>query len=245
MKFTLRGSLRVLAEDPMSQLPMMNPMFAMDMMKRNLAMVVPQLLIGALVNFFFSGFVAGLKYTKIPYSEHLQWSSLFRSRKSSKPCSSVVLCCIPWIPPTFGFSWVLTVMRVQVSSLSWYFLVLFGLRGLNTLLLGDTAPILDTAAMGMGTAILQMMKWLGIGGMGQQSSGMTIPGQTAKVCAAEKLNLELVEHEWNVAASEKRLISTPWLFDPKQHTTLLCLVHWKKNCVIDSTVQGIQLLRYL
>jgi len=119
------------AEDPMSQLPMMNPMFAMDMMKRNLAMVVPQLLIGALVNFFFSGFVA----VKLPFSLPQKFKTMLQR--------GIMLHSLD---PSY------------VSSLSWYFLVLFGLRGLNTLLLGDTAPILDTAAMGMGTAILQMMK---------------------------------------------------------------------------------------
>ncbi|MBA0755513.1 hypothetical protein Gogos_022092, partial [Gossypium gossypioides] len=37
-----------------------DPNMAMDMMKKNLSMIIPQTLTFAWVNFFFSGFVAGL-----------------------------------------------------------------------------------------------------------------------------------------------------------------------------------------
>lgn len=43
----------------MMQNPMMEPNNMVEMMKRNVMMIVPQLLIMAGVNYFFSGFVLG------------------------------------------------------------------------------------------------------------------------------------------------------------------------------------------
>lgn len=66
-----------------------------------------------------------------------------------------------------------------VSSLSWYFLNLFGLRGLNQLLLGASASeaIDDTKLMGM-----------------QQQMMMGAGMDTSKAYAAELQQMELMRH---------------------------------------------------
>eukprot|EP00793_Prasinoderma_coloniale_P004133 PRCOL_00006309-RA len=95
---------------------------------KNVHMIVPQMLTGAWVNFFFSGFSLDVTY---------------------------------------------------VSSLSWYFLNLFGLRGLNQLLLGASASeaIDDTKLMGM-----------------QQQMMMGAGMDTSKAYAAELQQMELMRH---------------------------------------------------
>ncbi|KAF3599666.1 hypothetical protein F2Q69_00033717 [Brassica cretica] len=64
-----------------------------------------------------------------------------------------------------------------VSSCSWYFLNLFGLRGLFSLILGDENAIDDTQRM------MQM------GGFGFDAS---------KSLSAEKDGLDIIQHEWNI-----------------------------------------------
>merc|ERR550537_1155595 len=72
-----------------------------------------------------------------------------------------------------------------VSSLSWYFLNMFGLRGVFTLVLGENT-IDDYANM-----------------QAQMSMGMG-PGQDAgKAFATERDNLDLVEHNWLLPFSER------------------------------------------
>ena len=79
-----------------------------------------------------------------------------------------------------------------VSSLSWYFLLLFGLQPIFRLILGD-----DTAADSMRDM--------------QAMSGMAAPaGQpvdVGRLFTVEKENLELHTHAWDLANVEKRLVS--------------------------------------
>lgn len=89
-----------------------DPNVAMDMMKKNLSMIIPQTAIFAWVNFFFSGFVAA----KIPFPLTQKFRGLLQNGIDLS-----------------------TVDVSYVSSRSWYFLNFMGLRGLFFLLLGDDA----------------------------------------------------------------------------------------------------------
>ena len=77
-----------------------------------------------------------------------------------------------------------------VSSLSWYFLNLFGLRGVFDLVLGDSA--LDE------TKIMQQ----------QMTMGMGQPGapDVTKLFATERTEVEITQHDFAVAGAEWRLV---------------------------------------
>lgn len=93
--------------------PMSNPMAMVDMMKGNLIFMLPNIALMAFVGYFFSGFLC----LKLPFSVP---SNHFRSMLQR------------------GVD--LTSLDISyVSSLSWYFLVTFGLNGVLGLLLGDSS----------------------------------------------------------------------------------------------------------
>ncbi|KAG0544308.1 hypothetical protein BDA96_02G264300 [Sorghum bicolor] len=97
-----------------------DPNMAMDMMKKNLSMIVPQTLTFAWVNFFFSGFVAA----KIPFPLTQRFRGMLQNGIDLS-----------------------TVDVSYVSSRSWYFLNLFGLRGLFSLILGEENATDDAQKM--------------------------------------------------------------------------------------------------
>lgn len=136
-----------------------DPNMAMDMMKKNLSMIIPQTLTFAWVNFFFSGFVAA----KIPFPLTQRFRPMLQN---GIDLSSVDVS--------------------YVSSRSWYFLNLFGLRGFFTLILGEENATDDTQ---------RMMQ------MGGQMGGFGVdPG---KALTAEKDGLELIQHDWALPKLEQ------------------------------------------
>ncbi|KAK9151440.1 hypothetical protein Syun_009749 [Stephania yunnanensis] len=143
------------AQNPQAQM-FSDPNMAMDMMKKNLSMIIPQTLTFAWVNFFFSGFVAA----KIPFPLTQRFRSMLQNGIDLS-----------------------TVDVSYVSSRSWYFLNLFGLRGLFSLILGEENATDDAQRM------MQM------GGFGFDPS---------KSLSAEKDGLDIVQHEWALPKFEKR-----------------------------------------
>ncbi|KAK9729675.1 hypothetical protein K7432_000082 [Basidiobolus ranarum] len=137
----------------------------MDGMKKNMAMIIPQTVIMGWINYFFSGFVL----VRIPFPLTLRFKSMLQRGVETADMDVV------W-----------------VSSLSWYFLNLFGLRGIYTLILGE-----DNAADGMKD--MQAM-----GGMNMTPTGQ--PQDFNKLYLAEKENLELIQHDWNLEDVEDRVL---------------------------------------
>lgn len=91
--------------------PMSNPMAMVDMMKGNITFMLPNFAMMGFVSYFFSGFVC----LKVPFSMPSSRFRLLLQRGVD-----------------------LNTLDVSyVSSLSWYFLVAFGLTGVYKLLLGD------------------------------------------------------------------------------------------------------------
>ncbi|CAB4384679.1 unnamed protein product [Rhizophagus irregularis] len=137
----------------------------MEGMKKNFAMIIPQTIIMGWINFFFSGFVL----IKLPFPLTLRFKSMLQRGVET---------------PDMDVTW--------VSSLSWYFLNLFGLRSIFTLLLGE-----DNAADGMRD--MAAMSQMGASPTGQ-------PQDFHKLFLAESENLELTTHNWELDDIENRLL---------------------------------------
>ncbi|KAJ1695046.1 hypothetical protein LUZ63_011744 [Rhynchospora breviuscula] len=135
-----------------------DPNMAMDMMKKNLSMIIPQTLTFAWVNFFFSGFVAA----KIPFPLTPRFRAMLQNGIDLS-----------------------TVDVSYVSSRSWYFLNLFGLRGFFSLILGEENATDDA----------QRMMQMSGGGFGFDPS---------KSLGAEKDSLDIIQHEWALPKMEHR-----------------------------------------
>ncbi|CUS14393.1 unnamed protein product [Tuber aestivum] len=143
----------------------------MNMLKGNMAMMVPQTLIMGWINAFFSGFVI----MKLPFPLTLRFKSMLQSGVATRDLD------VRW-----------------VSSLSWYFLNLFGLRSIFTFILGN-----DNSADQMAQQMQQMNP---AGG-----NAMFAPGQDPnKMFLAEAENLEVVggQHEWVLDGVVDRLLKS-------------------------------------
>ncbi|CAG8596379.1 14493_t:CDS:2 [Funneliformis caledonium] len=159
-------------KNPASANQVVNPMtdpagmeMMMEGMKKNFAMIIPQTVIMGWINFFFSGFVL----IKLPFPLTLRFKTMLQRGVET---------------PDMDVTW--------VSSLSWYFLNLFGLRSIFTLLLGE-----DNAADGMRD--MAAMSQMGAASPGQ-------PQDFNKLFLAESENLELTPHNWELDDIEVRLL---------------------------------------
>jgi len=150
--------------NPMSDPAMMEGM--MGMMKGNVAMMVPQTLIIGWINAFFSGFVI----MKLPFPLTPQFKSMLQSGVGTRDLD------VRW-----------------VSSLSWYFLTLFGLQPVYNFILGS-----NNAA----SQVTQQM------GQVNPGAGMMGPEQDPdKLFLSEAENLEVIEHHWILEGVEERLLA--------------------------------------
>ncbi|KAE8683147.1 hypothetical protein F3Y22_tig00111213pilonHSYRG00187 [Hibiscus syriacus] len=149
-----------------------DPNMAMDMMKKNLSMIIPQTLTFAWVNFFFSGFVAA----KIPFPLTQRFRSMLQNGIDLS-----------------------TVDVSYVSSRSWYFLNLFGLRGLFSLILGEeNVSICRVSSVNYDFFLAAMddtQRMMQMSGFGFDPS---------KSLASEKDGLDIVQHEWALPKFEHR-----------------------------------------
>ncbi|KAJ2508481.1 hypothetical protein GGI11_006073 [Coemansia sp. RSA 2049] len=139
----------------------------MDGMKKQMMGIIPQTLIMGWIQFFFSGFIL----IKLPFPLGLRFKQMLQSGIMT---------------PNMDVRW--------VSSISWYFINLFGLRGVFALLLGGENSADGTRDM---TAMSTM------GAMGQQ------PGQPQdfnKQFLGMKDNLSIIYHEWDLENIEQRVL---------------------------------------
>ncbi|KAJ2777068.1 hypothetical protein GGI15_004630 [Coemansia interrupta] len=139
----------------------------MDGMKKQMMGIVPQTLIMGWIQFFFSGFIL----IKLPFPLGVRFKQMLQSGIMT---------------PNMDVRW--------VSSLSWYFINLFGLRGVFSLILGGENSADGTRDM---TAMSTM------GAMGQQ------PGQPQdfnKQFLSMKDSLSIVYHEWDLENIEQRVL---------------------------------------
>ncbi|KAJ3065078.1 ER membrane complex subunit 3 [Quaeritorhiza haematococci] len=138
----------------------------MEGMKKNFAMIIPQTVIMSWITFFFSGFVL----IKLPFPLTLRFKAMLQRDVLTQDMD------VTW-----------------VSSLSWYFLNLFGLRSIFTLILGE-----ENAADGMRD--MQQMQMLGA------PQPMAQPQDVNKTFLSEKEFLELSVHEYALEGVEERVL---------------------------------------
>ncbi|KAG2193921.1 hypothetical protein INT46_001926, partial [Mucor plumbeus] len=157
--------------NPMSDPDMMEGM--MEGMKKQLTNMVPQMVIMGWINFFFQGFVV----IKLPFPLTPRFKQMLQSGVDTRDMD------VTW-----------------VSSLSWYFLNLFGLGSVFSLILGDNnAAGVDMTAM---SSMPGMMP--GMPGMGGAQPGQ--PQDFKKMFLAEKENVIITPHVWDLEDVEERLL---------------------------------------
>lgn len=153
-----------------------DPLAMVGMMKQNMMTVLPNMLMMGWVSFFFSGFVL----VKLPFPLTDRFKSMLQR----------------------GIF--LNSLNVSyVSSLSWFFINLFGLRGVFSLVLGS-----DNTAVDNPDAMMQAQMQMGTGGM--MGGGPGAP-DAAKVNQQERNELEITPYEQIVNQAEARLLSIPIL----------------------------------
>jgi len=168
--YLIRKKVGILREKvPGPTNPMSNPMAMMDMMKGNMVYMIPNFVMMGFVSYFFSGFIC----LKIPFSLPSYHFKLMLQRGVD-----------------------LTTLDVSyVSSLSWYFLVTFGLNGILRLLMGNDSDDMDEMRM------MQMqMGSMGMGGPGQ------VGFDAAGFYKNEREALGILKHEFVADQAERQLL---------------------------------------
>eukprot|EP00597_Dinobryon_sp_UTEXLB2267_P003518 CAMPEP_0170074788 /NCGR_PEP_ID=MMETSP0019_2-20121128/12040_1 /TAXON_ID=98059 /ORGANISM="Dinobryon sp., Strain UTEXLB2267" /LENGTH=250 /DNA_ID=CAMNT_0010285337 /DNA_START=24 /DNA_END=776 /DNA_ORIENTATION=+ len=147
--------------------PMSNPLAMMDMMKGNIMFMVQNFVLMGFVSSFFSGFVC----LKIPFPLPSTHFKLMLQRDVN-----------------------LSTLDVSyVSSLSWYFIVTFGLNGVYRLLLGDEGGEFEDMSM------MQMQQ---MGAMGGNQMGF----DASAAYKQEREWLSLARHHWIGAEDAEKIL---------------------------------------
>ncbi|OQR95011.1 hypothetical protein ACHHYP_00648 [Achlya hypogyna] len=159
----VQGVLREkVKNDAMNQ--MMNPNSMMKMMKGNMTFMVSNFVMMGLMGYFFGGFVL----VKVPFSLTQRFKAMLQRGIEMN---------------TLDVSY--------VSSVSLYFLIMFGMSGFMSLILGSGNMNDDARAM-------QMQMGMGAG------PGMAF--DAPRVYKQERVNLRLHVHEYALEHAEKKLL---------------------------------------
>jgi len=144
--------------------PMTDPSMMTEMLKGNLTSMVPMVVVGGWINWHFSGFVT----TKVPFPLTLRFKPMLQRGIELQSLDA---------------SW--------VSSVSWYFLNVFGLRSIYSLVLGENNAADQARAMQES--------------MSMQAGGM--PPDSKAAFKAEWEALEVTEHNWALKNCDQEMLS--------------------------------------
>ncbi|XP_019878440.1 ER membrane protein complex subunit 3 [Aethina tumida] len=150
---------------PVTQNMMTDPAMMSDMLKGNLTNVLPMIIVGGWINWVFSGFIT----TKVPFPLTLRFKSMLQRGIELSHLDA---------------SW--------VSSASWYFLNVFGLRSIYALVLGENNAADQSRQMQ------------------DQMSGaaMAMPPDPKVAFKAEWEALEIIDHQWCLSDAEGDLVKS-------------------------------------
>ncbi|XP_018326998.1 ER membrane protein complex subunit 3-like [Agrilus planipennis] len=151
---------------PVNQNMMTDPTMITDMLKGNITNVLPMIIIGGWINWMLSGFIT----TKVPFPLTLRFKPMLQRGIEQMHLDA---------------SW--------VSSASWYFLNVFGLRSIYTLVLGENNGADQSRHMQ------------------EQMSGAAVamPTDSKVAFKSEWEALELAEHQWALHDIEQLVIQKP------------------------------------
>jgi hypothetical protein len=139
-----------------------DPFAMMGMMKQNMAMIVSNMLMMGWISYFFQGFVV----VRLPFAVFDRLKVMLQRGVA------------------------LNSLNVSyVSTLSWYLLLLFGLRGLFSLVLGSNNEAVDQTRV-----------------MEEQMNAGAMQQDPQKQFDQERTELEILHHEWAAPAAELRLL---------------------------------------
>jgi len=144
--------------------PMTDPSMMTEMVKGNMTSMVPMMVVGGWINWHFSGFVT----TKVPFPLTLRFKPMLQRGIELQSLDA---------------SW--------VSSVSWYFLNVFGLRSIYSLVLGENNAADQSRVM-------QEQ-------MSMQAGGM--PPDSKQAFKAEWEALECTEYNWALANADNEMIN--------------------------------------
>jgi len=158
------GFFKTQKREPVMKNPMTDPGMMTEMMKGNITNVLPMIVIGGWINWAFSGFLT----TKVPFPLTLRFKPMLQRGIELQSLDA---------------SW--------VSSASWYFLNVFGLRSMYNLILGHDNSADQTRMMA------------------DQMSGpaMGMPQDPSKAFKAEWEALEICDHTWALENIEEEVVS--------------------------------------
>jgi ER membrane protein complex subunit 3 len=109
---------------------MTDPSVMTEMLKGNVTNVLPMIVIGGWINWVFSGFVTSI----LIHNSELVWRLTLNSCSLAKVPFPLTLRFKPMLQRGIEL---LSLDAAWVSSASWYFLNVFGLRSIYTLVLGE------------------------------------------------------------------------------------------------------------
>lgn len=155
--------------------PMQDPAQMQTMMMGSMTNMVPMVVIGGIINSVFAGFVA----IKVPFPLTLRFKQMLQQGIQLTSLSS---------------SW--------VSSASFYFICVFGLRGVFGLLLGPNNNADQARAM------QQQMS----------GAGMGAPADPTKAFKAESDALVVMKHTWEFTDVERQLFTALQQSKPRAKT---------------------------
>ena len=169
-------------DDPMSA--MMNPM---GMLKGNMVFMVQNMVMMQGIQYFFSGFIM----LKIPFALTSGFKSMFQRGLADS---------MPDLDPSY------------VSSISWYFLTMYGLRGFFRLVIGGE-PLFEIREQEI---ILKQLGFAPPPGNPQQKNNSWEEWATRFQKEAENLELFVTSHQSEFDQVEKRLLGAKY---PKRNKT--------------------------